>query len=453
MKTHWCIFVGPDHWRVATVRAGHVVSESASFPPEASVDARVEALRTCLASQGYTDAPTVLACPSAWFLCAAFSTDGLERARRRKAMAFRMEEHLPVAAEDLVADFVEVGGSALGVCGELATLKPLIDAMESRGICVRHISPQALLAAAQVVDQLSDVDAVISRFGAAEGGDLIEIRHGKPTAWAWLADDGAESRQRLAAWEAAQQTKAKVAMLACSHPVEEFGTALRIDQVKLPMALDDAAALQAARVLEQSASPWIDLRRDSLAAADSFESVRKPMTMLAAAMALLMICVIGATQWRGRQYAAQRDEFLRQQSDVFRAAMPNQRVPASIKGRLMSEHQKLAGLSGKLPGGGTGGGDGGVLRSSALSQLQVVLLSLPGDLRYRILNLSLQPDRIRVDGQARSHAEAERIAAALRETGTYAVEPPKTEALKDGGVSFVFAAKPLASDTAAKEAE
>lgn len=83
--------------------------------------------------------------------------------------------------------------------------------------------------------------------------------------------------------------------------------------------------------------------------------------------------------------------------------------------------------------------------------LQRVLGSLPTDLRYRILDLNIQPNRIRLDGQARSHVEAERLAMALRQSGTYEVESPKTEVLKERGVSFLFNAIPRAGSELSKE--
>jgi hypothetical protein len=54
---------------------------------------------------------------------------------------------------------------------------------------------------------------------------------------------------------------------------------------------------------------------------------------------------------------------------------------------------------------------------------------------------------------ARTHAEAEAMAAALRQCGLYDVEPPKTQAMKDQGVSFVFSAKPNAAPPASKGGE
>jgi hypothetical protein len=115
-------------------------------------------------------------------------------------------------------------------------------------------------------------------------------------------------------------------------------------------------------------------------------------------------------------------------------------VPPSIKGRLASEKRRLEGLGGQAAGEALAA----VQPISALTQLRDVLASLPSDVRYRILDLSIEPDLVRLDGQARGHAEADRLAAALRQSGRFDVEPPKTQLLKEGGVSFLFTAKPRA---------
>jgi hypothetical protein len=107
----------------------------------------------------------------------------------------------------------------------------------------------------------------------------------------------------------------------------------------------------------------------------------------------------------------------------------------------------MAGLGGQ----GAGDAESAVPRTpSALVHLREVLKGLPTGLRCRLLELSIQPDEVRLDGQARSHSEAEAIAVAIRQSGLYEVEPPKTETLRDQGVSFAFTAKSIAAPTGPK---
>jgi len=162
-------------------------------------------------------------------------------------------------------------------------------------------------------------------------------------------------------------------------------------------------------------------------------------------MVLLLVAVIGVTQWRAGRYAAIEADLAGREVELFKQTFPDQRVPVNIKSRLASEARKLAGLSGREAG------DVAAMRpTSALVHLYALLASLPGDLRFRILDLSIDPDQLRVTGEARAHGDAERIAGSLRDTGRYEVDPPRTQALADRGVSFTFTARPLAEADLAK---
>ena len=66
-----------------------------------------------------------------------------------------------------------------------------------------------------------------------------------------------------------------------------------------------------------------------------------------------------------------------------------------------------------------------------------MLSILPTDVPYRILELSIQPDLIRIDGEARTYSEAEGVAVALRRSTGYEIEPPRHRPSK-AGVSVSF---------------
>ena len=453
MSDQYAIIAGDEGWRVAAVgESGDVRTLSVMAPEDAAVDAPAEAAAGALRELGYAGEPAVLAVPSSWCLCAEIATDDLQRGGRRKAMAYRLEEHLPVSAEDFVADYVPTGtAAALGVCAELETLRPIVSALEAGGVHVRHICPTALLAAAWAAEQhpeaggalIGGADADASD-GAApspapDGCDLVRLREGEPTAWAWIVEADEAVRGHLEAWETPDEGSVPLILVGAAEAMRAAAHAApNVERIELDgIGRDEAAARRAARVAAGAASPWIDLRRDALAAPGRYEVYRKPMTALVAAVSLLLAGAVGVMIWRGMQYEALADSYVRQQAEVFRKVLPDQRVPAGVKGRLASERRKLEGL------GGHASDEAIALQSvSALAHLREVLGRLPTNLRYRILDLNVQPDRIRIDGQARSHAEAERLAVALRESDWYDVQPPKTEALKDRGVSFLFTAEP-----------
>jgi hypothetical protein len=466
MSDHYVIFVGDESWRVGRVRGDEVCVTPVPLAPEATLDVRAGAVKRRLQEDGFADQPVLLAVESSWCLCATISTEGLGRAGRLQTMGFRLEEHLPLSAEEFIADYIPLSDrESLGICTERARLESLIKAFKAAGIDVRHICPTALAAVAYTLGWNGKVDGVLLCSGGSGvsqagdghgvGYDFIELREGKPSQWRWLAADDTAVRDRLVAWASSAApggAPRQLARIGCEdRPPTATPEGEGVVSVDLEnLSGDQAAALYAARVLEGAATPWVDLRCGPLAAPDRIQAYRGPLLAIAAAAVFLLVCVTGVALWRGGQYARLRQESLQQQAEVFRTVLPDQRVPAAVQARLLSEQRTLAGLCGLTWDAGK---SGPLTPTSALVHLQRILSSLPPSLPYRILDLNIQPDMVRVDGEARSHAEAEALAAVVRQTGLYEVDPPKTQALKEGGVSFLFIARPLDGPLAPKGGE
>lgn len=454
MTDQYTILIADGPWRLGALREGGVDLEDlpADGDPDAGTEPRVNAVCDRLDELGYNGQPVVLAVPSASCLCATIPTDDLESGNRRRALAYRFEEHLPLSAEDMVADYHEFDtGSALAVGADLQTLRTMVDAFDARGVAVGHICPLALLAAAELSERHTDADAVLIESkpaggtGASASFDLIQLDAHGPAHWWWFDDDRDEAQrqlQRLADPDGATPTVIAVAT--------EDGGASSLD---LPanaearaaeMDLHRAAVDRGGRAARDGEALWINLRCDALAMPRQLEVYRKPAIALAAALALLLLSTIGATQWRGWQYRSIADRHEHQQVELFRETLPEQRAPAVgvIESRLRSAHRELAGLGGRATADGEG-----LRERSALKQLQRLLAALPPEdaMRFRILDIEIEPDRLRIDGEAPNHVEAERIAVALREAGGFEVPPPRTKALPERGVSFHLLAKPGAA--------
>ncbi len=442
------VFVGEPTWRVAVCRQSEVELRDVPAPAEPSLASWAAQARELLTQWGYDAQPTVVALPSSWCLAAVISTRDLDRGGRRKAMTYRLEEHLPISSEQVIADYVEFEpGHALGVCAEVSRLRELVDALQGAGIDVRFLCPAAMLAAAHAAARSEQAQGVLLATGGHPPSsptkyDLIQMQGNMPARWWWLADDQAAVRTHLQASARDLTAPLTVATLGVNGaPTAPLGLdrALRIEIPDL--TLEQAAALQAARLLDDSLTPWIDLRRDALAAPARREVYRRPTAALAIAAVLLAACVVGASLWRGEQYRRLTLAHRAEQVELFKAAFPEQRVPGNIVARLTSERQRLAALGGRDAGSDA---HAQLQSISALEHLATVLRSLPADLRFKLLDLGISGQTIRLDGQALDHAGAEQLAASLRNTGRYEVEPPRTQALRDRGVSFTFAAKPLA---------
>ena len=82
----------------------------------------------------------VLAVPGTWCLTGSLALGG-HRLPKRDVLCLRLEELLPISAEEFVADFVRLDGTALGIAGRVDLLTPPITALEAAGIRIAHASP------------------------------------------------------------------------------------------------------------------------------------------------------------------------------------------------------------------------------------------------------------------------------------------------------------------------
>ena len=73
-------------------------------------------VRESLVAAGCAGRDVILAIASGSCLCAAVGVHDLPGKDRLRALLYRLEEKVPVSAEDVVADFVSTSDGALGVC-------------------------------------------------------------------------------------------------------------------------------------------------------------------------------------------------------------------------------------------------------------------------------------------------------------------------------------------------
>lgn len=434
-------------WRVGFQAAQGPTHRDVPIAPDATSAETAETIAAALDEIGGDDPSAVLAIPSEWCLAAEISTDDLGRGGRHRAMTFRLEEHLPLSAEDMVADFVETRkGSALGIAAELGRLTEWLDAFGSAGIAVGSIVPTALLAARAAAREVGAVDAVLVAQPSQEGDgsamvDWIKVHKGKPVCWRWFADDRAALREAVAELDG-QGDPSRVVLVG-----EADGARLGIEEANHTEWVGDAgldvfcqALAEAEGVLNQSDPPWAELRRGPIAAPAHNQPCRGPLVAVVTAAATLLVLLTVVFTWRGMQYDRLASRHRREQLTAFREAVPDQRPPIDILGRMRSEYRKLAGIGGETLDADT---SAAALPASALVHLRNVLASLPGQMRFRILEVEIGPEGVSVRGQAKSYADAERIAAALRDTQLYAVEMHETQRLGEEGVSFRFTATPV----------
>lgn len=441
------IFVNEGAWRVACVSAEGVSVQAVVAEPDAEPAAWAQAAASLIRELGGAG-PVVVALPSDWCLTTTVASDEVGRANRRQLLAYLLEEHLPLSAEDAVADYVEQQGIAFGVCVELQRIKPAIDAIEAQGVAVRHICPAELLAAAPLAEAHRDADALFvgplvaeaeESADTAVSSDLIELSGKSPIRWWWI-NDASTLDEQLAAMRHARGGE-KVAVASVGHwPGSEHADHTASDLLDP----EHAIATYAARLIDGEVSPWIDLRRDRLAAPDANELYQKHIAGVVFAALLLLVCLGGAMLWRGHQYEQRAQELLVEQTQAYKQAFPDKDVPSAsiILRRMRSELQRLEGIGGTAQAGDAG--DNPTLQPiSALMHLHNVVTALPPDLRYQISDMTIEPDLIRIDGIAETPVVAGAISRAIDQTGTYDAEPANTRARGALGVTFDFAVRPV----------
>src|SRR5438105_3585796 len=182
--TSYILFPHGPTWHIATVTGGHATFAEMLPPDGAAGPIPAQSIAQRLAEElrrlGYTGQGVMLTVGSSDCLASPIDTAGLPRGDR-KAMLYRLEEKLPVAAESVVADFAQKGGHALGVCVREDVLAPLVHSLETFGVAVQSISPAALLTARQLAE---DGGSQILLIGEDEANvNVIAIRDGVPLSW------------------------------------------------------------------------------------------------------------------------------------------------------------------------------------------------------------------------------------------------------------------------------
>lgn len=455
-------FADPDGWRLGRPDGeGATVSEAVIAPPDAPADVLAAALR----AGGYVGRAIVLALPAEVCLCARIATGDLPARHRGQAMLYRLEERLPVSAEDVLADFIPAGpASALGVCVQRRTAQTLLATLAKAGVTkIAAICPRSLLALQHYLEAGNAAERPVPD-GLAEmvlwaDGLQLEVfllgsGDGALLSWAVMPHDAHDlalhlDMQSLAGDRDGGTRPARVTACGVSPAVldrlrQSFAGAVEAP----PVSTRTLAASAAGAVLARRLLPRVDFGQSSAAGGGSgsrraFAQARGPLAWVASSAAVLALSVLVALFWRAARYNQLAAEYETRQQDVFRRAFPGQAVPRDVASRLASEEQRLRAGGAGAAGAGADPGRGRMSAADGLLVLRDVIAALPADLRFTVSELRIDGaggdrrdgGRFTLSGDARSVADAQAIADALR--GGFEVEPPRTE-LRPGGEAIGF---------------
>lgn len=361
--------------------------------------------------------------------------------RNREMMLYELEEWLPVAAEDVVADFARQGRSALAVAARTDSISDLVEKLSVRAVSIRFVAPAVLVAVQAHLAQSTKHPIAGALWVSEEGaGDLLILEGGRPKDWVHFPDVFGELQAELAfrtlkegkdfpitAYVATEQQKTSLNLLRSVTFTETVVSG------PMPLEKQALAALEPLRAgraepLLQLTSGWSQNR-----------VILRPLRRDWAVLQLTGILLLGSLVWfNARQAIAVRDataQLQASQEDVFREVFPDARLPRGIRTRLESELKKLSGAR--------GGENERLGEQSSLPILHQLLSALPREMRFRLLEIRVGPQRIDLTGEVREYTDADKLANSLRAQGLL-VKPPTSQRLPEQGVSFrlVADAKP-----------
>lgn len=435
----WTIIEG-DPWRFSRCGDG-AETIPVDTPPDSGPEALAADISAAMRDAGYDAEDVLLQISSDSCLSAAIDLSRLPRRPSREMLTYELESGLPVAAEEIVADFITptgVAAEALGIAVQTEKHRPLLDALEAEGIAVSSIVPRALLAFQSLrADQLPEEPG----FVVWQGGDRLEvfqIRNRCPVRWSVLPAtvEALLPLLRIAAMNC--ESGIDVHLFGCDddliRSLNECVQAPETPELRMSVFrapdFDEAAGASAAAVLK-GAAPLVELRRDALANPRARQAARAMMRTATAAVALLLLALTAALWWRGQRYDVLADDYYRQQTEVFRQILPDERVPVGIRSRLESEAAKARGTSGaaaELP-----------TLDSAIEALAAALAALPEDCRLNLREIEVTGRYVSLDGAVPELGDVSRIVSLMQSAGFDAPTPP-TQQSPDQGVTFQLGA-------------
>jgi hypothetical protein len=416
------LFAGDESWRIVSRGA----SDELRVEREAGAGEIALAAAAKLRARGYQGEGVLLALPAPWCLSAVISTADLPR-QDRAAMAFRLEEKLPLAAEHFTADFVVFGENALGICVGNEKVRPLVEALERAGVVVASVSPAAMLAAQQMVGDTARVAEQLLVWGEAGQVNVISVKDGRPIAWGLTQAEAGPLNMavELALMELGDNAAVVGFELphSASAALEESGHTVSMRRDRM----DDCVARLAGEILSGAVSPWFELRRGAMAVEDPLRAVRRPVNAVLVAAAVLCF-VLAMVFWvRSIRYDHLAASYERSLAEEFQKEFPGIALPMNPQATLLSEKKRLvqAGSS-ALPA---------QAQESALRVMRDVLGHIPAGANLAMDHLTFNDTSLELMGKSRANEDVDALVTAARSAG---MEVPPPQMRKDAAGHWSF---------------
>jgi len=395
-----------------------------------SPDTITDALRTVLKSINYRNEPAVIAVRDEW--CLSEPVADSSGKPTQQTMLYALEEMLPIAAEDVVADFLQNKSPTLGICVDLAHLRTPFDILRSASVNIKAICPRALLALQQRMQTQPAPAGTDLVWQEAQRVHLFHLEDGKPVTWQTGSLDDLSNRLNLYCLN--RNEPLAIHIEADSDELKKIADAIPDVSVtgQSDLALEDALRPGAVSIASHQARPWIDLHREPLIEAKSQSAWQKSAGLVLAAIILLAVSISASMLWRAHQYERIAHESLIVQQQVFRDTFKGNRMPPNIRSRMLSEArilQQQMETSSQPP-----------QSDSALVTLVHAMKNIPPSQTLNVIEMRFESNRMRLRGKTDKHGQADQIAAAIRKSEHMNVSPPQTNRTAQGMIDYSISA-------------
>lgn len=435
MTRSWIVLASPDAWRPACLSAIGIV-----FGPEIRRELGIGHEETArrlaveLRSLGYHRQFVTLGLSGSDVLVASLRETVNGLARSRQTRLYDLEEHLPLAAEELVGDFVVGKHHVWGVAFARTPWLELIAALRQEGVRVLSVAPTVLWSAQHRYESLPRGERPSHLIWEYQGSiNVLEFRDERPVSWSALSTRPGALWQHLSVLVLTSQSPPRIAAVGPSELLRQELNSIRgiVWKEIADDLLEVAAAAQAASIVNGQADPWVELLGAELGTSAWMHVAKPQLTLATVALAFFVTATLGVLHYRAAAFARAAHQDRLAQQEVFRQAMAGQNPPAGIRSRLESEAVRLEGLRGKtreLPS-----------RITADELLEKFLAAVPQGVRWRLLELRIEQGRVQIEGEIGTHSDAEQIAAALKGSG-WTPSLSRTQQLPDRGVALSLSA-------------
>ncbi len=420
MSARGCLIVeGEDEWCIV------FANETRSLAKTSGIDTLVATVNELLANSKGANAGCIIAPASNSCFFSLLDLEPDFDIRDRTTLIYELENHLPIDAESMSADFATLPlpaknepsstrKSVSAVAVEVNDWKPLADKLETEGIPVTNIIPSVALAVTSIHENnsLSGISNII--LCHAGHADMITLDDDRILSWKYSKLDAASlKRHKFLEIPESDEilvvggTESQIALVR-----ENAGTAKHESTALLTHQIHGANA-----AICKPTSIHFNLRRDKLASEDPLRPISRQLSWLGFAVATLLCLIIAGSWWRSTRIEERISDTLGAQATAFKKSFPDTRVPSSLLRRVRSEHSRIMGSRNaskqiEAPG-------------SAAEVMGALLASLPTNIRVRINSIDIRNGKLDLTFQVQRTVDAGAIAEALSQAG-FDVSPPVT---------------------------